>query len=80
MSSRTTLKSSTALSVKSASGSTSSVVPKTGSSSPSVYRSGWKMFACGSWEGSVSSAWTVHPISQAKNAGSPTSITHRWAA
>ena len=63
-----------------ASGRTSTVVPRTGSSIPSVYRSGWKMFAWGSCAGSVFSAWTVHPISHAKNAESPASITRRLAA
>jgi hypothetical protein len=38
------------------------------------------MLAWGSCDGSVFSAWTVHPISQAKNAESPASITRRLAA
>ena len=56
------------------------MVPRTGSSIPSVYRSGWKMFAWGSCPGSVFSAWTVQPISHAKKAESPASITRRLAA
>ncbi len=38
------------------------------------------MFAWGSCAGSVLSAWTVHPISHAKKAESPASITRRLAA
>jgi hypothetical protein len=37
------------------------------------------MFACGRLAGSVRSAWIVQPISQAKNAESPASITRRLA-
>ena len=66
--------------MKRAIGRTSSVVPSTGSSMPSVYFSGWKMFACGSCAGSVFSAWTVQPISHAKKAESPASMTCRRAA
>jgi len=38
------------------------------------------MFACGRLAGSVSSAWSVQPISPAKKAESPASITRRLAA
>ena len=38
------------------------------------------MLPCGRLAGSVFSAWTVQPISQAKNAESPASITRRFAA